>query len=691
MFEVGDRGLLRESEVRFLELELVGMAIASPELRFLKVNDALCRTLGRTRQELVGSSWVQHTHPDDVAANAALLECTLAGQTDGYRIEKRFIRRDGAVVHTEIAARCVRDARRKVKFLTLMVLDISERPRAAEQAREAEARFRTLTALSSDWYWEQDENFRFVDFSADVEEQGSPRESHLGKTRWELPFIGVTEAQWAEHRAALEAHQPFRDFEYQRVTERGDTIWMSVSGEPIFDQSGRFRGYRGIGRNITERKQAEARLAHLAQFDTVTGLPNRSLLENRIGQAIAQARRHGRSAGLLYINLDDFRLVNDTLGHPAGDELLAKAGKRLRDCVRPDDTAGRLSGDEFAVVVADLARADDAALVARKIVERFGASFDLFGQEAFVTASIGAAAFPDDGDSAGALLKCAETAMQRVKESSRNAYRFFSADMNARAASKLQLHTDLRHALERSEFQLHYQPKVELASGAMIGMEALLRWQHPVRGMVLPAEFIPALEETGLIVPVGDWVLAKACAQLCKWTLGGLRPVPVAVNLSARQFQRHDLDKVIRQKLAAHGLAPELLELEITESCVMEDPKDAMRQLRALRDAGLAIAVDDFGTGYSSLAYLTRLPLSALKIDRSFVNAAISDTTSAAIAKMVIDISGNLRLKTVAEGIESDKHVAFLRQHGCEQGQGYHFGKPMRAEEISRRLMAAAC
>jgi diguanylate cyclase (GGDEF)-like protein/PAS domain S-box-containing protein len=564
--------------------------------------------------------------------------------------------------------------------------DITERKRTEERLRDGEARFRSLSELSSDWYWEQDENFRFVAFSDSVEKHGSSRESHIGKTRWELPFLGVSEQQWAEHRATLEAHQPFRDFEYQRVTERGDTIWMSSSGMPIFDAQGRFKGYRGIGRNITERKRAEARLAHLAQFDAVTGLANRNLLGERLEQAIAQARRRSRGAGVLFIDLDNFKLVNDTLGHLAGDELLAQVGKRLKDCVRQDDTVGRLSGDEFAVVIADLSRPDDAALVAQKIIDWFAAPFDLFGQETFVTPSIGVAAFPDDGDGAGALLKCADTAMYRAKESSGNAFCFFATDMNARATSKLRLHTDLRHAIDRKEFRLHYQPKVLLASGAMTGMEALLRWEHPVRGMVSPAEFIPALEDTGLIVPVGDWVIEEARAQLRKWTLDGLQPVPIAVNLSAKQFRRRDLDKVIRALLAEQGIPPQLLELEITESCLMDDPRDAVRQLQALREAGLTISVDDFGTGYSSLAYLTRLPLSTLKIDRSFVNAAISDPGSAAIVKMVIDMSQNLRINVVAEGIETDKHVEFLRQHGCEQGQGYHFGKPMAAAAIGSRL-----
>jgi EAL domain-containing protein (putative c-di-GMP-specific phosphodiesterase class I) len=342
------------------------------------------------------------------------------------------------------------------------------------------------------------------------------------------------------------------------------------------------------------------------------------------------------------------------------------------------------------VVIADLARPDDAAIVAQKILDSFASPFDLDGHETFITASIGVATYPSDGGDAEALLKCADVAMYRAKESSRNAFCFYTAEMNARATSKLRLNTDLRRALERREFLLHYQPKVDLATGNMIGMEALLRWQHPERGMVSPLEFIPALEESGLILAVGDWVVAEACRQMRDWSHAGLEPAPVAVNLSARQFRRRDLDQVIRRLLAEHSLPPALLELEITESSLMEDPKDAIRQLQVLREAGFRISVDDFGTGYSSLSYLTRLPLSTLKIDRTFVSAAITEPGSAAIVKMVIDMAQRLNFDVVAEGIETDRHVQFLREHGCAQGQGYHFGRPIPASVMAPRMKRRA-
>jgi diguanylate cyclase (GGDEF)-like protein/PAS domain S-box-containing protein len=472
------------------------------------------------------------------------------------------------------------------------------------------------------------------------------------------------------------------EVEYQR---RDGTAFPAEVTAVSFTLDGR-PATQVVVRDITERKEVEARLARLARYDPVTGLPNRNLLQERLEHAVTQSRRRHRGAGVLFVDLDRFKLVNDTYGHDVGDELLRLAGERLVGCVRQDDTVSRLGGDEYAVVIADLARPDDAALVAQKILDSFTAPFDLGGRETFITASIGVATFPNDGESAEALLKCADIAMYRAKESSRNAFCFYTAELNERATSKLQLNSDLRRALERGEFSLHYQPKVRLASGQMIGMEALLRWQHAERGMVPPLEFIPALEDSGLIVAVGDWVIEEACTQLAAWSRAELRPPPVAVNLSARQFRRRDLDRVIHALLARHGVSPELLELEITESSLMDDPKDAIRQLQALREAGLRISVDDFGTGYSSLAYLTRLPISTLKIDRSFVDAAITEPGSAAIVKMVIDMAQRLQFDVVAEGIETERHVDFLRQNGCEQGQGYHFGRPVPASAMTPRL-----
>ena len=436
------------------------------------------------------------------------------------------------------------------------------------------------------------------------------------------------------------------------------------------------------------RLDSEARLAYLAQFDPLTALPNRALLADRFSMMIVQARRRGASLGVLFIDLDDFKLVNDTQGHAAGDELLKETARRLQSSVREGDTVARISGDEFAIILSDLAKPDDAALVAQKIIDRLALPVDIGGQEAVVTASIGIATFPADGDNAETLLGAADASMYRAKQSGRNAFQFFTADINQRTRARAQMGLELRRALERKEFTLAYQPKIDLMSGEPCGAEALLRWDHPERGRIAPVDFIPVLEETGLIVPVGEWVLRRACEDMKTWQRLGAPAMPVAVNLSARQFRQHDLEQRIRTIVAGAGVAPSLIELEITESQLMHDPDHAIRVLRALGESGVRIAVDDFGTGYSSLAYLTRFPLASLKIDRSFVADVLDDEADATIVRTIVEMAHTLGFTVIAEGVERDSQAAFLRALGCEQAQGFLFARPMSAEEFSALVLA---
>jgi diguanylate cyclase (GGDEF)-like protein/PAS domain S-box-containing protein len=681
---------LLDSEARFrslTELSSDWVWEQDQELRISFHSKGFAQSSGTTSDKLLGKRRWEEPNRVPLSGSWDEHRATLEARKPFRDFEYVRIGDDGKRHFLSLSGVPIFDAAGEFKGYRGVGRNITERKEAEQALRRSEERFRSLTELSSDWYWEQDEELRFTYVSLGYAERSSNDPARvLGRRRWEFDDVVSASGSWEEHRKLLEARQPFRDFEQIRVFPDGLRTHISSSGQPVYDEAGVFKGYRGVGSNITVRKNAEEKLAQLAQFDAVTGLPNRNLLQERVEHAIAQARRRGRGAGVLFVDLDRFKLVNDTHGHHVGDQLLAQVGRRLKDCMRRDDTVARLGGDEFAAVIADLARPDDAAIVAQKILDSFAAPFDLGGRETFITASIGVAAFPNDGADSDALLKCADVAMYRAKESSRNTFCFYTAEMNARAASMLQLNTDLRRAVERGEFRLHYQPKVNLATGEMIGMEALLRWQHAERGLVPPLEFIPSLEDSGLILAVGDWVVEEACRQLREWTRAGLQLAPVAVNLSAKQFRRRDLDQVIRRLLAEHGISPALLELEITESSLMEDPQDAIRQLQALREAGLRISVDDFGTGYSSLAYLTRLPLSTLKIDRSFVSAAISDSNSAAIVKMVIDMAQRLNFDVVAEGIETEQHVTFLRQHGCGQGQGYHFGRPMPAEAMAPRM-----
>ncbi|HJT61481.1 MAG TPA: EAL domain-containing protein, partial [Burkholderiales bacterium] len=432
-----------------------------------------------------------------------------------------------------------------------------------------------------------------------------------------------------------------------------------------------------------QRIESEARLAYLAQFDPLTDLPNRALLADRFSQMIVQARRRNSPLAVLFIDLDEFKAVNDTLGHAGGDGLLKHIAMRLQSAVRTGDTVARISGDEFVIVLNELVRPEDAALIAQKIIDGLGTPVEVDGKEVFVTASVGIAAFPTDGADAETLIGAADAAMYRAKQAGRNVYQFFTAEINQRSRARVQLGSELRRALEREEFALSYQPRYQLATRQPSGAEALLRWNHPERGMVPPNEFIPVLEETGLIVAVGDWVLRRACEDLKAWMAAGHAVVPIAVNLSARQFRQVDLDARIKSVVASVGIDARLLELEITESQLMHDPGHAIRVMRVLCDAGMSIAIDDFGTGYSSLSYLTRFPVSALKVDRSFVHDMSRDKNDATIVRTIIEMAHSLGFTVIAEGVETEEQASLLQRLRCEQAQGYLFGRPVPADEFA--------
>ena len=446
---------------------------------------------------------------------------------------------------------------------------------------------------------------------------------------------------------------------------------------------------RGVTNTLAaamDRKVADERLTHLAKYDPLTALPNRGVYLDRLWQAIAQAERDRSPVAVLFIDLDRFKIVNDSLGHSAGDEVLVQAAQRLQACVRASDIVCRLGGDEFAIALTGLATPEDAGPVARKIVESLSLPFEVESQKVYVSASIGISSYPEDGADPDRLLKNADTAMYRAKESGRSNHQFYLAQMNDRAVERLQLETDLRGALERGEFLLHYQPKVNLASGAISGFEALLRWQHPQKGLVPPGDFISILEDTGLIIPIGEWVIAEVCAQLNAWQADGLELRPIAVNLSARQFNQKNLDAAIAAIVGAAGVRPDLLEFELTESMLMGDSEASVQTLKNLKLRGFRLSVDDFGTGYSSLGYLKRFPLDSLKIDRTFIRDATSVADDATIAIAIINLARSLKLKVVAEGVETEAQLAFLRQHACDEMQGYLFARPLPAADCTLAL-----
>jgi diguanylate cyclase (GGDEF)-like protein/PAS domain S-box-containing protein len=454
--------------------------------------------------------------------------------------------------------------------------------------------------------------------------------------------------------------------EVQRRTLRSGASWILVA----------------VVRDITERKESEQRLLKLAHFDTLTGLPNRSQFYSSLTRALEQAADHHWSVGVLFLDVDRFKNINDTLGHPCGDDLLRQFATRLVDSLRVRDTIGRFGGDEFAAILMLPEGPQSALAVVDKIRDALRRPFDLSGHEVTVTASIGITVYPDDGLDADTLIKYADTAMYRAKEAGRDAYRFFTAEMNAQSLARLELENALRRAIEQREFVLYLQPKVHIGSGRISGAEALIRWKRPGHGMVSPALFIPVLEETGLIVPVGNWVINEACRLIGKWGKSNVGPVHLSVNVSGVQFFLGGLEEDVLKAIKLHDIAPELLELELTESSLMSNAEDTIAVLRNLKALGIQISIDDFGTGYSSLAYLKRFPIDKLKIDIAFVREVTSNPDDAAIVLAIINMAHSLKLQVIAEGVERAAQLAYLRRHGCDEMQGYFFSKPVAEDEF---------
>jgi len=438
--------------------------------------------------------------------------------------------------------------------------------------------------------------------------------------------------------------------------------------------------------NIQQRKRAEERIRHLAYHDALTGLPNRTLLENRLATALTQAHRNSRMLALLYLDLDRFKRVNDGVGRAFGDQVLQRVAERLTSTVREADTIARVGGDEFAVLLPEISRMEDAGEVAERILEGLRSPLVLGGSQVHPSTSLGIAFYPNDAEESDTLLRKADIAMYHAKEQGRDNYQFYNFGMKAPNPDPLTLESDLRCALERDQFVIYYQPQVCVADWHVVGVEALLRWQHPDRGLMLPADFIPMAEESGLIVPLGEWVLRTACAQANAWHEAGLSPIRVAVNLSARQFQQRDLVEVVGRVLKDTGLDPRCLQLEITESAAMHDIDFTSGVLANLKDMGIQIAIDDFGTGHSSLSYLKRLPIDDVKIDQSFVRDVITDPNDAAIVGSIVAMTHELNLKLVAEGVETEEQLAFLTDRRCDVVQGFLFSQPVPADAVEKMM-----
>ena len=512
----------------------------------------------------------------------------------------------------------------------------------------------------------------------------------LGYSREELLALTVhnidpnfLRTSWQEHWEEVKRARSFTLESIYRMKD-GKTFPVEVSINYIRFQEKEYHCV--FVRDISERKRTEESLSYLAHHDGLTHLPNRTLLLDRLDQALARATRHKKTVAVLFIDLDNFKSINDSLGHSVGDLLLRTVSERLSKSVRKGDTVARLGGDEFAVLFPDMSDSHDVAKIIKKLSKIFETPFQLMENEFFITASIGVSVYPNDGNQSEILLRDADTAMYRAKEKGRNNYQFFLPEMNVEVSERLALDSALRRALDRNEFLLHYQPQVDLITGRIVGMEALIRWRHPDRGMVSPGKFIPLAEDTGLIVPIGEWVLRTACMQNKAWQSIGIDPIRIAVNLSARQFQHPNLVESVSQALWDTGLDPQYLEFELTES-IMETAEAAITVLRKLSGMGIEISLDDFGTGYSSLSYLKRFPIGKLKIDQSFVRELTTDSEVVAIVSTIITLARSLRLKVIAEGVEKDEELSILRSLDCDEIQGYLFCRPVPAEEATTLLL----
>ena len=466
--------------------------------------------------------------------------------------------------------------------------------------------------------------------------------------------------------------------ELEITRKNGDNFPAGTRVNRVDDpQSGMPAHYVWILADITERKQSEERMRHIAQHDALTGLPNRMALLMRLAQLLPEARRHGWKIAMMFLDLDRFKIINDTLGHQVGDELLREVACRLSAVVRETDFVARLGGDEFVIILPGIQSAADAAVVAGKAIGALSSAIEANGHELHTSPSIGISVFPDDGPDGDTILKNADTAMYHAKAAGRNNFQFFATEMNLITSERLSIEHKLRHAIARNELVLCFQPQFLAGDGEPTGVEALLRWHHPTEGLISPARFIPVAEETGIIVEIGEWVLATACREMKRWIDAGLKPMRIAVNVSARQLRRRDFSETVANALTLSGLPAELLELEITESSVMENPQEAILILERLGRMGVTLAIDDFGTGYSSLAYLKLFPIDHLKIDRSFVADIETDLNDRAIAFGTIALAHSLGLKVIAEGVETEDQLELLRTNGCDEVQGFLLSKPL--------------
>jgi diguanylate cyclase (GGDEF)-like protein/PAS domain S-box-containing protein len=690
---------LRESEQRFrssFEDAAIGMALVGTDGRFLRTNHSLRELLGYPERELLGKTFQDITYPDDLNVDLDNLDRMLAGEMRTYQVEKRYVHKKGHVVWVLLSVSLVHDEESKPLYFVSQIQDVSERKRAEQKIRDAEARYRTLV-----------EHLPAVTY---IDPVNDPETSLYTSPQIEQ-MLGYTPQEWqneklwpkrlhpedrervlaADERFEAGEEEPFSE-EYRLLAKDGSVVWVREEAVLIRDKSGEPLYWQGVFYNLTERKALEERLHYQAYHDPLTDLPNRRLFANHLKEVLERTR--GRKSAVLFMDLDNFKVVNDSLGHEVGDHLLVAVGQRLKGCLRRGEVAARMGGDEFTLLLENISSAGDAEEVAERIIRELKAPFAIEGHLIFVTISIGIALSDTVGRAQEDLLmRAADIALYRAKGKTKASFEVFDRNKDAYALERLELENDLRKAIERDELKLRYQPVFSLESNNIAGMEALLRWEHRERGVMRPAEFIPLAEETGLIVPIGLWTLEKVCRQAREWQDSyQIDPSPIAgVNLSLRQFQHPGLVEDVARVLRETGLEPGNLALEITESVAMHDEDATMATLEELKSLGVWLVIDDFGTGNSPLSYLTsQFKMDHLKIDGSFIRKFVEDPDDSAIITGLIDFAHAVRLRVIAEGVETAVQLQRLMEMGCEFVQGNYMAEPLEAAKASELLASKA-